>query len=135
MNRLVESDECERCGDRIDVLRRLCPGLYARSSQCTGGAAMSSRASEFERSTASGDALEAEIVQVVDALEYVSDHTATWHDAQTTAVLEASQSLPFYGIVLVEPDVPLERPCRSSGRRATATARDDSIGETLESDE
>ncbi|PGF15820.1 hypothetical protein CP556_06625 [Natrinema sp. CBA1119] len=69
---------------------------------------MSSRASELESSKASGDALEAEIVQVVDALEYVSDHTATWHDAQTTAVLEASRSLPFYGIVLVEPGVPVE---------------------------
>ncbi|SEQ04354.1 hypothetical protein [Natrinema salaciae] len=69
---------------------------------------MSSRASELESSKASGDALEAEIVQVVDELEYISDHTATWHDARTTAVLEACQSLPFYGIVLVEPDVPVE---------------------------
>jgi len=25
MSRLVESDECERCGDRVDVLCRLCP--------------------------------------------------------------------------------------------------------------
>ncbi|QLK24318.1 hypothetical protein HYG81_07355 [Natrinema zhouii] len=25
MNRLVESDECERCGDRIGAFRRLCP--------------------------------------------------------------------------------------------------------------
>ncbi|ELY33526.1 hypothetical protein C500_01800 [Natrialba magadii ATCC 43099] len=24
MSRLVESDECERCGDRISGLRRLC---------------------------------------------------------------------------------------------------------------
>ncbi|ELY69960.1 hypothetical protein C489_03396 [Natrinema versiforme JCM 10478] len=25
MSRLVESDEYERCGDRIDALRRFCP--------------------------------------------------------------------------------------------------------------
>ncbi len=24
MSRLVESDECERCGDRVDAFRRLC---------------------------------------------------------------------------------------------------------------
>ncbi|SDC05652.1 hypothetical protein [Natrinema hispanicum] len=84
---------------------------------------MSSRASELESSKASGDALEAEIVQVIDALEYVSDRTATWHDARTTAVLEASRSLPFYGIVLVEPDVPVEiKGCQietSNGDRST----------------
>lgn len=84
---------------------------------------MSSRASELESSKASGDALEAEIVQAVDALEYVGDRTATWHDARTTAVLEASQSLPFYGVVLVEPDVPVEiKGCQietSNGDRST----------------
>ncbi|AFO55972.1 MULTISPECIES: hypothetical protein [unclassified Natrinema] len=84
---------------------------------------MSSRASELESPKASGDALEGEIIQAVDALEYVSDHTATWHDARTTAVLEASHSLPFYGIVLVEPDVPVEiKGCQietSNGDRST----------------
>ncbi|QCW04747.1 hypothetical protein [Natrinema pallidum] len=84
---------------------------------------MSSRASELESPKASGDALEGEIVQTVDELEYVSDHTATWHDARTTAVLEARHSLPFYGIVLVEPDVPVEiKGCQietSNGSRST----------------
>ncbi|MBZ6495630.1 hypothetical protein [Natrinema longum] len=84
---------------------------------------MSSRASELESPKASGDALEGEIVQAVDELEYVSDHTATWHDARTTAVLEASHSLPFYGIVLVEPAVPVEiKGCQietSNGSRST----------------
>ncbi|TYL37600.1 hypothetical protein CV102_16720 [Natronococcus pandeyae] len=69
---------------------------------------MSSRASALESSKASGDALEAEIVQTVDALEYVGDRTATWHDARTSAVLDPSESLPFFGIVLVEPGVPVE---------------------------
>ncbi|WP_436343756.1 hypothetical protein [Natronorubrum sp. FCH18a] len=84
---------------------------------------MSSRTSELESPKASGDALEAEIVQVIDALEYVGDRTATWHDARTTAVLEASRSLPFYGIVLVEPETPVEiKGCQietSNGSRST----------------
>ncbi|MHC3439216.1 hypothetical protein ACYJ1Y_14275 [Natrialbaceae archaeon A-gly3] len=67
-----------------------------------------SRASELESPKASGDALEAEIVQVVDALEYVGDRTATWHDAKTTAVLEPSQDLLFFGVCVVEPEVPVE---------------------------
>ncbi|OAQ53310.1 hypothetical protein HTG_07470 [Natrinema mahii] len=84
---------------------------------------MSSRASELESPKASGDALEGEIVQAVDALEYVGDRTATWHDARTTAVLEPDRSLPFYGIVLVEPGVPVEiKGCQietSNGDRST----------------
>ncbi|WP_440769911.1 hypothetical protein [Natronorubrum sp. DTA28] len=84
---------------------------------------MRSRTSELESSKASGDFLEAEIVQVIDGLEYVGDRTATWHDARTTAVLEASRSLPFYGIVLVEPDTPIEiKGCQietSNGSRST----------------
>jgi hypothetical protein len=84
---------------------------------------MSSRASELESPKASGDALEAEVVQTVDELEYVSDHTVTWHDAWTTAVLEACESLPFYGIVLVERNVPVEiKGCQietSNGSRST----------------
>ena len=69
---------------------------------------MSTRASELESPKASGDALEAEIVQALPELEYVGDRTATWCDARTTAVLEARRSLPFYGIVLVEPETPVE---------------------------
>ena len=84
---------------------------------------MSSRTSPLESSKASGDFLEAEIVQVIDTLEYVGDRTATWHDARTTAVLEASRSLPFYGIVLVEPETPVEiKGCQietSNGSRST----------------
>ncbi len=62
MNRLVESDECERCGDRVDALRRLCPDCTRAVRKCTRGAAMSSRASELESLTGSDDALEGEIV-------------------------------------------------------------------------
>ena len=67
---------------------------------------MSTR-SPLESAKASGDYIEADIIQTVDALEYVSDGTATWHDAHTTTLLEPSLSLPFYGIV-VERDVPVE---------------------------
>ncbi|WP_137288129.1 hypothetical protein [Natronorubrum halophilum] len=84
---------------------------------------MSSRTSALESSKASGDALEAEIVQTFDALEYVGDRTATWHDAKTSALLEASRSLPFFGIVLVEPETPIEiKGCQietSNGDRST----------------
>ncbi|RQG94068.1 hypothetical protein [Natrarchaeobius chitinivorans] len=69
---------------------------------------MSSRTSELESPKASGDALEAELIQTIDALEYVGDRTATWHDARTTTLLEPALSLPFYGIVVVEADVPVE---------------------------
>lgn len=84
---------------------------------------MSTRASELESPKASGDALEAEIVQSLDALEYVGDRTATWCDARTTTLLEACRSLPFYGIVLVEPETPVEiKGCQietSNGSRST----------------
>ena len=84
---------------------------------------MSSRASELESPKASGDALEADVVQTVDALEYVGDRTATWHDARTTTLLEPSEWLPFYSIVVVEPDTPVEiKGCQvetSNGSRST----------------
>ncbi|WP_265109603.1 hypothetical protein [Halosolutus halophilus] len=69
---------------------------------------MSSRTSELESPKASGDAIEATVVQDVDEFEHVGDRTATWHDAKTTTLLEPRRSLPFYGIVLVEPAVPVE---------------------------
>ena len=84
---------------------------------------MSTRASELESPKASGDALEAEIVQSLAELEYVGDRTATWYDARTTTLLEARRSLPFYGIVLVEPETPVEiKGCQletSNGSRST----------------
>ncbi|WP_121743868.1 hypothetical protein [Natronorubrum halophilum] len=84
---------------------------------------MSSRTSALESSKASGDALEAVLIQTIDALEYVSDHTATWHDAKTSTLLEASRSLTFFGIVLVEPETPIEiKGCQietSNGDRTT----------------
>ncbi|AFZ71413.1 hypothetical protein [Natronobacterium gregoryi] len=82
-----------------------------------------SRTSELESPKASGDFLEGEIVERIDGLEYVGDRTATWHDAKTTAVLEADRSLPFYGVVLLEPETPVEiKGCQirtSNGSRST----------------
>ncbi|ELY97900.1 hypothetical protein C481_18230 [Natrialba asiatica DSM 12278] len=79
--------------------------------------------SALESSKASGDALEAELVQTIDALEFVGDRTATWHDARTTSLLEPDESLPFYGIVLVESETPVEiKGCQietSNGDRST----------------
>ncbi|WP_247729480.1 hypothetical protein [Halovivax limisalsi] len=86
---------------------------------------MSSRASlgEIKSPKASGDAIEADVIQSIDALRYVGDGTATWHDAETTGLLEASTSLPFYGIVVVEPETPIEiKACQvrtSNGSRST----------------
>ncbi|WP_049928660.1 hypothetical protein [Halopiger goleimassiliensis] len=82
-----------------------------------------SRASTLESPKASGDALEADVIQAIDALEYVGDRTATWHDARTTALLEPRETLPFYGIVVVEPETPVEiKGCQirtSNGSRST----------------
>ncbi|MEY7849551.1 hypothetical protein AB7C87_10190 [Natrarchaeobius sp. A-rgal3] len=84
---------------------------------------MSSRTSALESSKASGDALEAHLIQSIEELEYVGDRTATWHDARTTTLLEPTTSLPFFGIVLVEPDIPIEiKGCQietSNGNRST----------------
>ena len=68
---------------------------------------MSTR-SPLESAKASGDYIEADIIQTVDALEYVGDTTATWYDARTTTLLEPSSSLTFYGIVVVETETPVE---------------------------
>ncbi len=84
---------------------------------------MSSRTSELDSPKASGDAIEVKIVKVVAELEYVGDRTATWHDARTSTLLEPQRSLPFYGIVIVEPGVPVEiKWCQietSNGNRST----------------
>ena len=84
---------------------------------------MSSRSSPLSSPKASGDAIEAHVIQEVGSLEYVGDRTATWHDARTTAVLEPRRSLTFYGIVLVEPETPVEiKACQletSNGNRWT----------------
>ena len=69
---------------------------------------MRAAASELASPKASGDHIEADVVQHIDALWHVSDRTATWHDARTTAVLEPSEELRFYSIALVEPYTPVE---------------------------
>ncbi len=71
---------------------------------------MSSRAhlGEIESPKASGDAIEASLIQEIDALGYVGDRTATWHDAETTGLLEPSTTLPFFGIVVVEMETPID---------------------------
>lgn len=86
---------------------------------------MSSQASlgEIESPKASGDAIEADVVQSIEPLRYVGDRTATWHDAETTGLLEPSTTLPFYGIGVVEPETPVEiKACQietSNGSRST----------------
>ncbi|MFC6716254.1 hypothetical protein ACFQGT_07885 [Natrialbaceae archaeon GCM10025810] len=84
---------------------------------------MSSRASELESPKASGDAIESYVVEQVRPLEYVGDRTATWHDARTTGLLEPSDGLQFYSIVVIEPETPVEiKACQfetSNGARST----------------
>ncbi|AGB16972.1 hypothetical protein Halru_2388 [Halovivax ruber XH-70] len=81
------------------------------------------QASEIESPKTSGDAIEADVIQAVDALGYVGDATVTWHDAETTGLLKPSTALPFYGIVVVMPETPIEiEACQvrtSNGSRST----------------
>jgi len=87
---------------------------------------VSSRASELESPKASGDALEAAVIQRVDALEAVTDYVATWHDAVTTDLLVPDNRLPFYGICLVEAETPVEiKGCqiRTANGRSSARGR------------
>ena len=62
----------------------------------------------LESPKASGDAIEADAIQAIEELTYVGDRTATWHDAETTTLLEPSDRLPFYGICLLEAGTPVE---------------------------
>jgi hypothetical protein len=57
---------------------------------------------------AAGEAIEAEVIQRVPALQYVGDATAEWHDARVDGLLEPSERLPFVGVVVLERGTPVE---------------------------
>jgi hypothetical protein len=59
---------------------------------------------------AAGSRVEADVIDRFDALRYVPESEATWHDAETVALLapERADRLQFGGIVVVEPGTPIE---------------------------
>ncbi|WP_132060222.1 hypothetical protein [Halorussus amylolyticus] len=56
----------------------------------------------------SGELVEAEVVELVPELTYVSDREAEWHDARVTALLEPSEDITFCSINLLATGVPVE---------------------------
>lgn len=58
----------------------------------------------------SGDAVAANVVQVVEALQHVGDATAEWHDAVTTTLVTPTSAAPaqLYSIPLLEAETPVE---------------------------
>jgi len=63
-----------------------------------------------ESAKAAGSRVEADVIDRFDALRYVPESEATWHDAETVALLapERADRLRFGGIVVVEPGTPIE---------------------------
>jgi hypothetical protein len=63
-----------------------------------------------ESAKAAGSRVEADVIDRFDALRYVPESEATWHDAETVALLapERADRLRFGGIILVEPGTPIE---------------------------
>lgn len=57
---------------------------------------------------AAGEAIEAEVLQVVDALAYVGDGEAEWHDARVDGLLEPSDLVTFGSTPLLEHGTPVE---------------------------
>ena len=57
----------------------------------------------------SGETVEANVVQRVPELRYVSDRTAEWHDAEVIALFEPPHpEVTFFGINLLAVGVPVE---------------------------
>jgi hypothetical protein len=72
-------------------------------------------------SKAAGEAIEAEVLQLVDALTFVGDSTAEWHDARVATVLD-DDGLVSLGIVpLLERGTPVE--IKAAQRRLASVAR------------
>lgn len=59
-------------------------------------------------SKAAGEAIEAEVVQRLPALRYVSDDTAEWHDARVEGLLEPSERVTFGSTPLLADGTPVE---------------------------
>jgi hypothetical protein len=63
---------------------------------------------ELSSPNASGETIEADAINRLDALESVPDSEATWHDARVDGLLEPSRDLPAIGVVLVEDGTEVE---------------------------
>lgn len=57
---------------------------------------------------AAGEAIEAAVIQRVDALQYVGDSRAEWHDARVNGVLAASETITFGHVLRLEDGTPVE---------------------------
>jgi hypothetical protein len=72
-------------------------------------------------SKAAGEAVEAEVIQRVPCLEYVGDHTAEWHDARVSTLLDDSGPVQMGVVPLLERDTRVE--IKAAQRRLTSGQR------------
>lgn len=62
----------------------------------------------WRTSKGSGWAIEHLSIETVDELDPVSDNVAEWHDARVDGLLEPSEDLEFYGLLVLEDGTPVE---------------------------
>jgi hypothetical protein len=74
-----------------------------------------------QSSKAAGEAIEAEVLELVPALRYVGDHTAEWHDARVDGLFEPSDRVTFGSTPLLEDGTPVE--IKAAQRRLASGAR------------
>ncbi|MCG1002619.1 MULTISPECIES: hypothetical protein [Halobacterium] len=72
-------------------------------------------------SKAAGEAIEAEVLNLVPALRYVSDTTAEWHDARVAGLFEPSDRVTFGSTPLLADGTPVE--IKAAQRRLASGAR------------
>lgn len=63
---------------------------------------------QMAASKAAGETIEHVVIQHEPAMENVTDTDAEWHDARVDGLLEASDELPFVGVVVLEDETPVE---------------------------
>ncbi|MUV60003.1 hypothetical protein [Halobacterium sp. CBA1126] len=61
-----------------------------------------------DSSKAAGEAIEAEILDLVPSLQNVSDRDAKWHDARVDGLFEPSERIIFGSTLLLEDGLPIE---------------------------
>jgi len=70
--------------------------------------ASSTKQGKLAASKQAGETIEHVVIQHEPAFENVTDTEAEWHDARVNGLLEASDELPFAGIVVLEDDTAVE---------------------------
>ncbi|MCD2205304.1 hypothetical protein [Halobacterium sp. KA-6] len=74
-----------------------------------------------QSSKAAGEAIEAEVLDLVPALQYVGDSTAEWHDARVSGLLDGSGRVTLGSTPLLENGTPVE--IKAAQRRLNSGAR------------